>query len=34
MEAPPTPIDIPKAAMKNETGSTTLIAAIAFEPIH
>ena len=34
IEAPPTPIDIPKAAIKNDTGSTTLIAAIALEPIH
>jgi hypothetical protein len=34
IEAPPTPIDIPNAAIKKETGSTTLIAAIALEPIH
>ena len=34
MEAPPTPIDIPKAAIKKETGKTTLIAAMALDPIH
>ena len=28
------PIDIPRAAIKNETGKTTLIAAIASDPIH
>jgi len=33
MEEPPIPMAIPKAAIKNETGSTTLIAAMAMEPI-
>src|SRR5690554_4418740 len=33
IEEPPMPIAIPKAAIKNETGKTTLIAAIAIEPI-
>jgi hypothetical protein len=33
MEEPPMPIAIPKAAIKNETGKTTLIAAIACDPI-
>ena len=30
---PPIPIAIPKAAIKKETGSTTLMAAMAMEPI-
>jgi hypothetical protein len=34
MEDPPIPIAIPNAAIKKETGKTTLIAAIAIEPIH
>ena len=34
IEPPPSPIAIPSAAIKKETGSTTLIAAIALEPIH
>ncbi len=33
MEEPPIPMAIPSAAIKNETGSTTLIAAMAMEPI-
>ena len=33
IDEPPIPIAIPNAAIKNETGSTTLIAAIAVEPI-
>ena len=33
IEEPPIPIAIPKAAIKNETGRTTLIAAIAILPI-
>ena len=33
IEAPPIPIDIPKAAIKKDTGKTTLIAAIALDPI-
>src|SRR5690554_6676395 len=33
IEEPPMPIAIPKAAIKNETGKTTLIAAMAIEPI-
>jgi hypothetical protein len=34
MEEPPTPMAIPKAAIKKETGSTTLMAAMAVGPIH
>ena len=34
IEAPPIPIDIPKAAIKKDTGKTTLIAAMALDPIH
>ena len=34
IDPPPTPIDIPSAAIKKETGKTTFIAAIASEPIH
>jgi hypothetical protein len=33
IEDPPIPIDIPKAAIKKETGKTTFIAAIAWAPI-
>jgi hypothetical protein len=33
MEDPPTPMAIPKAAIKKDTGNTTLIAAMAVEPI-
>ena len=33
IEEPPIPIDIPKAAIKNETGRTTLMAAMAVDPI-
>ena len=33
MDEPPIPIAIPKAAIKNETGNTTFIAAMAMEPI-
>ena len=33
IEEPPIPIAIPKAAIKKEIGKTTLIAAIAVEPI-
>jgi len=33
IDEPPTPIAIPRAAIKKETGSTTLMAAIAVEPI-
>jgi hypothetical protein len=33
IEEPPIPMDIPRAAIKNETGNTTLIAAIACDPI-
>lgn len=33
IEEPPIPMDIPKAAIKNETGKTTLMAAMAMEPI-
>ena len=32
-DEPPTPIAIPKAAIKKETGNTILIAAIAVVPI-
>ena len=34
IEPPAIPIAIPKAAMKKDTGKTTFIAAIAFDPIH
>ena len=33
IEDPPTPIAIPKAAIKKDTGNTTFIAAIAVDPI-
>lgn len=33
MDEPPTPIAMPNAAIKKDTGSTTFMAAIAVEPI-
>jgi hypothetical protein len=33
IEEPPTPIAIPNAAIKKDTGSTTLMAAMAVGPI-
>ena len=33
MEEPPIPMDIPKAAIKKETGKTTFMAAMAVAPI-
>ena len=33
IEDPPIPMDIPKAAIKKDTGNTTFIAAIAVDPI-